>query len=140
MPDEDERIVEGEVIPPGGERRQRGQDKPKEPAPAKRRSFYHPLSGVVILGIDWLAFGMDLFSGFAALAAVSAVSFVVTFYVVLGIQRRLHEDRPGPALVKALIGALAAGLPFPVTGTIVGAAIIALSGLPTLPWRRRGLE
>lgn len=135
MPDEEEKIVEGEVVPPAGGA---SREKPKEPA--KRRSFYHPLSGVVILGIDWLAFGMDLFSGFAALAAVSAVSFVVTFYVVLGIQRRLNEDKPGAAVAKALIGALAAGLPFPVTGTMVGAAIIALSGLPTLPWRRRGLE
>lgn len=138
MPDDEEKVVEGEVIPPG--REQSAHEEKKAPEPAKRRSFYHPLSGVVILGIDWLAFGMDLFSGFAALAAVSAVSFVVTFYVVLGIQRRLHDDKPGMAVFKALVGALAAGVPFPVTGTIVGAAIIALSGLPTLPWRRRGLE
>jgi hypothetical protein len=28
------------------------------------RTFYHPASGVVILGLDWLAFGTDLFTGF----------------------------------------------------------------------------
>jgi hypothetical protein len=126
----DEKIVEGEVVPPGGE-------PPKTPPDTRGRTFFHPLSGAVILAIDWVAFGMDLFSGFAALLAVSLLAFAGTFYAVLWIQRRLHNDRPYPALLKALLGALAAGVPFPVTGTIVGAAIIALSGLPTLPWKKR---
>ncbi len=124
----DDKVVEGEVF--GG--------APQAPEPSgKRRSFYHPLSGVVILGVDWLAFGMDLFSGFIAFAVVSALAFVVTFYVVLAIQRRWHDDKPGAAIVKALLGASAAGVPFPITGTIVGAAIVALSGLPSMYFKRR---
>lgn len=91
--------------------------------------FFHPLSGAVILSVDWLAFGLDLFSGFAALALVSLLSFALTFYAVLSIQRRLRGDAPGPALLKALLGALAAGAPFPVAGTLVGVAILSLSGL-----------
>ncbi len=116
-----DKIVEGEIV----------AEQPSSPERAKAKTFFHPASGALILGVDWLAFGLDLFSGFAALAVVSVASFVVTFYGVLAIQRRWHGDKPGAASLKALLGALAAGVPFPVTGTIVGAAILALSGLPT---------
>ena len=51
------------------------------------------------------------------------------------LKARLRGDAPRAAFLKAFAGALAAGVPFPVTGTIVGAAILALSGLPSL--RRR---
>ncbi len=112
-----EEPVEGEVV------------EPRKGVPAPRKSFFHPLSGMVILGLDWLAFGMDFFSGFAALAVVSVLTFAVTFWLVSRIQRRLHGDEPRAAAWKAFLGALAAGVPFPVTGTIVGAAILALSGL-----------
>jgi hypothetical protein len=126
----DDRVVEGEVV--GGE----PEPEPEKPAVQKRKSFFHPLSGAVILGVDWLAFSADFFSGFLALPLVSILAFVVTFYAVLAIQRRLHGDTPRAAAGKALLGAIAAGVPFPVTGTIVGAAILGLSGLPSLPWKR----
>ena len=38
-------------------------------------------------------------------------------------------NSPGVAHAKAAAGALAAGVPFPVTGTIVGGLILVLSGL-----------
>lgn len=117
-------IKEGEIVGP-------------EPSPAPRKkSFFHPLSGLVILGLDWLAFGMDFFSGFAALLVVSVATFAATFALVSAIQRRLHGDSPAAAAGKAFLGAVAAGVPFPVTGTIVGAAILALSGLADLARRR----
>lgn len=124
----EEREVEGEVV-----------DGSRGPTSAtKSRSFFHPLSGAIILGIDWLAFGLDLASGFLALAVVSVLSFVVTYVAVDRVQRRLHGDPPRKAALKAFLGALAAGVPFPVTGTIVGAVILALSGLPSkLPIDRR---
>ena len=121
---EEDRVREGEIVEPRGE------------VFPEKKSFYHPLSGMVILGLDWLAFGMDFFSGFAALAAVSVLTFAATFALVSGIQRRLHGDAPGVAAGKAFLGAVAAGVPFPITGTIVGAAIIALSGLPRIGGRR----
>lgn len=115
--------VEGEIIDP---------QPPEERRPAPGRSFYHPLSGAVILAVDWACFGLDFFTGFGAILFASTLAFCVTFYAVLTIQRRLRGDAPGPALAKALLGAVAAGLPFPIFGTIVGAAILALSGLPSL--------
>lgn len=127
----------------------RSEDEPIEPEvvggppprdarlPAKSESFFHPLSGAIILGVDWLAFGLDLFSGFAALAVVSVLAFAVTFYGVAWAQLRLRKDSTNAAYLKAFLGAVAAGVPFPITGTIVGAAILALSGLPSLrPGRR----
>ena len=93
------------------------------------KHFFHPYSGAVILGVDWLAFGADLPTGFALVAFVSIAAFVVTFVAVSIIQRR-DGDVPAKAYGKAFLGALAAGVPFPVTGTIVGAWILALSGLP----------
>lgn len=123
--DEDpERVVEGEVVggvPPRA---------PREPQP-RGRSFFHPLSGALILAVDWLAFGLDWASGFVLLAVVALLAFGVTYVGVELIQRKLHGDAPRKAALKALLGALAAGVPFPVAGTIVGAAILALSGLPT---------
>jgi hypothetical protein len=101
-----------------------------------RPSFYHPLSGAVILGADWLAFGLDLFSGFAALLAVGLLAFAVTFYGVFAVQTRLRGEPPRLACAKAFFGALAAGVPLPIAGTVVGALILALSGLPRLLGRR----
>jgi hypothetical protein len=119
--DEEERIVEGEVVRPGA-------PDAKAPVEPPKRSFFQPMSGAVILGVDWLAFGADFFSGFVALAVVAVAAFAITFWSVEKIQLQAG-DAPRQARLKALIGATAAGVPFPITGTIVGAAILALSGL-----------
>jgi hypothetical protein len=115
--EEPDKPVEGELV---------GEAPASAPKP---RSYFQPLSGLVILGIDWLAFGMDFASGFLALAAVSVLAFVVTFAIVAKIQRKACDSQ-STANLKALLGAIAAGVPFPVTGTIVGAWILMLSGLP----------
>src|SRR4051812_47625240 len=103
--------------------------------PGEPKSYFHPASGAVILGLDWLAFGTDVASGFMELAVSSLVVFAVTFWAVKTIQLRLHGDSLHQARMKALAGAVAAGVPFPIGGTIMGGAILALSGLSLL--RRR---
>lgn len=97
------------------------------------RTFFHPLSGLMILLIDWLAFGLDLPTGFIFIAFISLAAFLSTFAVVYLIQRRESGDSPPRARWKALLGAIAAGVPFPITGTILGASILLLSGLPISP-------
>jgi len=92
----------------------------------------------VILGVDWLAFGIDLPTEFLFTPFVSLVAFGVTLWAVARIQMR-EGDGWKSAYFKAFLGAVAAGVPFPVTGTIVGAAILLLSGLPRgmgSLWRR----
>jgi hypothetical protein len=97
------------------------------------RTFYHPASGVVILGLDWLIFGTDLLTGFLALPWMCVVGFLASFPLVLAIQLKWTKDALPAALGKAFLGAFMVGLPFPITGTILGAAILVLSGLPHHP-------
>ncbi len=103
----------------------------KTSAMSRGSTFFHPLSGLAILAVDWLAFGMDLPSGFLLVAVTAILAFVVTFAAVYWIQRKESTDSPSRAGTKALVGAIAAGIPFPITGTILGVGILLLSGLPT---------
>jgi hypothetical protein len=96
-------------------------------------TFYHHASGVVILGLDWLVFGTDLFTGFLALPAMCVISFLATFPIILAIQRKWSKDSLPSAIGKAFLGAFLVGIPLPITGTLLGAAILALSGLPHHP-------
>jgi len=101
----------------------------------RKRTFFHPYSGLVILAVDWLAFGLDLPTEFLITPVVSLIAFAVTFWAVAKIQLG-DGDAPRSAYLKAFLGAAAAGVPFPVTGTIMGTAILLLSGLPAGRWRR----
>lgn len=106
--------------------------------PEPRRAittFYHPLSGLTILLIDWLTFGLDIPTGFVLTALFSVAAFLTTYCGVYWIQRHEANDSPNRARLKALFGGLAAGVPFPITGTIVGTGILILSGLPFLSKR-----
>jgi len=117
------------------------KDAPLPPPPANDRAvpfeglrtFYHPASGVVILGLDWLAFGTDLFTGLLAVPEICVLSFLVSFALVLAVQLRWAKDSLPAAIGKSFLGAFLVGLPFPITGTLLGAAILALSGLPHHP-------
>ena len=97
------------------------------------RTFYHPASGVVILALDWLIFGTDLFTDFLAMPVMCVLGFLMTFALVLAVQLKWSKDRLPGALGKSFLGAFLVGLPFPITGTILGAAILALAGLPHHP-------
>ena len=107
---------------------------PRERAPFEGlNTFYHPASGVVILALDWLLFGSDLMTDFLALPVMCVLGFLITFPIVLGIQRKWSHNNWTGAIGKAFLGAFMVGLPMPVTGTLLGAAILALSGLPHHP-------
>jgi len=105
-----------------------------EPVPfAGLRTFYHPASGVVILGIDVLVFGPEMLSGFLDLPIMCVLAFMTTLPLVYVIQRRWSKDERSNAFGKAFLGAFLAGLPFSIAGTMLGAAVLALSGLPAHP-------
>ena len=97
------------------------------------RTFYHPASGVVILGIDFLVFGLEAVSGFLDLPIMCALAFFTTLPLVWVIQSRWAKDENSTAFGKAFLGAFLAGLPFSIAGTMLGAAVLALSGLPHHP-------
>lgn len=93
------------------------------------RPFFHPASGAAILGVDWLCFGLEWPLGPASMAAMSLAAFAFTYATVERLQRERHGDEPRVARAKAVFAGLAAGVPFPVTGTLLGALILLLSGL-----------
>lgn len=106
-----------------------------EPSIEPRRGpFFQRASGAAILAVDWLCFGLEWQLGPLSMAAMSAAAFAVTYAVVWKVQTRLGGDEARLAHAKAFMGALAAGAPFPVGGTVVGGLILALSGLK-LPGR-----
>jgi hypothetical protein len=96
---------------------------------SERRTFYHPVSGAAILGLDWLFFGLGWELGPVSLVLSCLAAFGSTYFVVERVQRRWHGDEPKIARAKALFGAAAAGAPFAIGGTIVGGLILVLSGL-----------
>ena len=106
---------------------------PNPPPFAGLRTFYHPASGVVILAFDWLAFGTDLLSDFLAWPVISILSFLLTFPFLYLIQSKWSLDTKASAMGKAFLGAFLVALPFPITGTLLGAAVLALAGLPGNP-------
>jgi len=97
------------------------------------RTFYHPASGVVILGIDLMVFAPEMLSGFLDTPIMCVLAFMVTLPLVFLIQIKWSRDAFASALGKAFLGAFLAGLPFSITGTILGAAVLALAGLPHNP-------
>ncbi|MDE2489420.1 MAG: phosphoribosylaminoimidazole carboxylase [Elusimicrobia bacterium] len=95
----------------------------------RRRTFYHPASGLAILAIDWLFFGLDWELGPLSLAVSCLLAAGLCYAVVRRVQEKWHGDEPRLARAKALVGAAAAGVPFAVGGTVLGGLILALSGL-----------
>ncbi len=95
----------------------------------KSRPFFHPASGLAILAIDWLFFGLEWEFGPVSLVFAGLAAFATCYIVVKRIQERWHGDDPKRARFKALIGATAAGIPLPIGGTVLGVFILTMSGL-----------
>lgn len=98
-----------------------------EAADEARRNLIHPLSAVVLMGVDAL-WAMDAWAVFAWILTIPA-SFLATFVPAYFIQKNLNADGKGrAALIAAMLGFLAA-IPSPVMGTAVGFLVLALAGL-----------
>jgi cytochrome bd-type quinol oxidase subunit 1 len=129
------RHVPVEVLPPIPGSAAASPVKVEEPrAPFEGlKTFYHPASGVVILGLDWLIFGTDLFTDFLAIPVMCVLGFLLSFALLVAIQTKWAKNELPAALGKAFLGAFLVAVPFPITGTLLGAAVLALSGLPHHP-------
>jgi hypothetical protein len=103
------------------------------PPLSQLNTFYHPASGVVILAIDTFVFGTEMVSGFLDTPVMSVLAFMATLPLVFLIQWKWSRNSPASAFGKAFLGAFLAGLPFSITGTMFGAAVLMLSGLPRNP-------
>lgn len=99
------------------------------------RRFILPATGLWILGLDWLLFSPDAVTLGLGVPLTATIGFLVGSIGAYVLQQRFAGDKRPQAVMKALLAGLAVGIPLPITGTIVGAWIIAQSGLAG--WRRR---
>ena len=100
-------------------------------APTPGRYFL-PATGLWILGLDWLLFSKEFASLGLATPATAIIGLVAGSIGAYRLQRRYAQDDGRRAWVKALLAGLAVGVPFPLTGTLVGGLILANSGLTGL--------
>ena len=63
---------------------------------------------------------------------ISAITGILCFMAVLGIQKSVAKDDWASAFPKALVMAILAGVPFPVLGTATGAMLLGWAGLSSL--------
>ena len=98
---------------------------------AKRR--FHPLSGVLIIAMD-LAFWGGLEAPTLSLAAPVAglLAFCAVGTGVSLTQRFLAGDSLAKSAAKGFFGGVAAGVPTPIAGGLLGGLILSWSGLDVL--------
>lgn len=105
------------------------------PPKLQKRFWLHPKSGILILAVDWFFFGPEFFTAEAAAIITGPLAFMITTAGVFWIQRRKNGDSFNAALFKALLGGIVAGIPTSISGTILGTAVLVLSGLSG--WNQR---
>jgi hypothetical protein len=108
-------------IPPAGDRRS------GEPHPSRGRAPFHAQAAVLLLVVDnlwnladWMVISLVITVPLCFLSVA-----VPTFF----IQRRKHGDSLGKAALKAIFLGAVAAVPFSVTGTPVGLALLAWAGI-----------
>lgn len=94
----------------------------------------HPLSAFVTIVIDWLWSMVEIpatlsVAGLIALLPIMLVSMATCFVPVLLVQRFVSRDDWGASLAKGVAMGIAAGVPYPVIGTISGGALLAWAGV-----------
>jgi len=98
--------------------------------PRRAPSFLlHPMSGLLIILVDTAFFGLDAITLGLSLPVSCVMAFLMVTTGVFLCQRHLSGDRPGPAIAKAFLGGVLAGVPTPITGTLFGTLVILSSGL-----------
>ncbi len=103
-----------------------------DPGPQR---FMLPATGLLMLGLDWF-----LFSGEAATLGMAApvtalFGFAAGSLGTYHLQRKFGLDSGPVAFAKAVLAGLFVGVPFPMAGTLVGAWVLATSGLAGLRTR-----
>ncbi|MFO1458601.1 MAG: hypothetical protein U1G08_04265 [Verrucomicrobiota bacterium] len=120
-------MVIPEVLPPE-------PPTPPGPPPAPpQRAVVEPLAALALIVVDnlWLVPEFAVVDWPITIPACFLMVFGITFL----IQRRRAGDRRRVALLKALILAAVAAVPWSVTGTPVGLALLAWAGIRH-PWKR----
>ena len=104
--------------------------QPTQPMAQASGSPIHGLSALILVAVDslWAIFDLLPPVWIMAIPACFAAVFVPTYL----IQRHLKNDSKGRALTFATILGVLAAIPTPITGTPVGFALLAWTGLGKL--------
>lgn len=94
-----------------------------------KRGMLLPLTGIWILGLDWLLFSSNVLSAGLATPVVVVLGFLLGGLGTLFLQKRIAGDTLSKALLKALGAGIAVGVPWPLTGSILGGWILLAAGL-----------
>ena len=117
------KVVQVEVLPPEPPRAS-SSATPEEGPPI------HALSALILIAVDSLWLGGDLVP--LVLPVMIPACFVAVFVPTFLIQKFLRKDSNGRALTLATILAVLAAIPTPITGTPIGLALLAWTGLGKL--------
>jgi hypothetical protein len=88
----------------------------------------HPLAALVTVVLDNVFGAFEILDPFMIVLTSVTVGMLGTVSTML-VQRYLAKDEWGPSIAKGLVMGIIAGVPFPVTGTVVGVPLLAWSGL-----------
>lgn len=102
------------------------------PPVARSRPWFEPLSALALILVD----NLWLFPEFLVVdwPVTIPLCFLSVFLAVFLVQRRRAGDRRRVSFFKAVVLAAIAAVPFSVTGTPVGLALLAWAGIRH-PWR-----
>ena len=92
----------------------------------------HPLSGIAILGLDWILFSGNVLTLGLSTLATGATGIVLGTLFVMWLQLRYTDDTRALSIVKGVLSGIAVGIPLPIAGTGAGGLVLALSGLNRL--------
>jgi hypothetical protein len=88
----------------------------------------HPLAALVTVVLDNVFGAFEILDPFMIVLTSFTVGTLGTVATML-VQHYLAKDEWGPSIAKGLVMGIIAGVPFPVTGTVVGVPLLAWSGL-----------
>ncbi len=91
-----------------------------------------PVTGVWILGLDWLLFSQETISLGLATPLTVVVGFLGGAVGTYFFQSRYAGNRGPSAWLKSLAAGIVVGIPVPLAGTFVGGWILFNSGLASL--------
>jgi hypothetical protein len=120
-----QRTTEQEILPPLPKRGARD-------AIADIAGIFHPVTALLVLGIDWMIFGGTAATGGIGLFLFCVLGFIGGFAAGTLSQRVIARDSWPASLLKGLVTGALVGAPLPVAGTAAGGFILTFFGLDAL--------
>ncbi len=122
--------MEANETPSMATKTEKNREAASRPHPSR---VMNPVSGFVILLLDWLLFSSDVLTAGVSLPLTMGGGFLAALLLVACAQHFGTGDTWRAGLLKGLAAGIVVAVPFPIAGTFIGTGIIAMSGLPKLP-------